>query len=175
MVVARIALGARLQKIGDPDMTMLGTAVHAVLAADRDAWPLEQRMAQAGAILARWGVHEIRARDVIEAADRLNTTVRALWPLARIRREVPIQARLGTQLVSGRIDLLLEDSDGFVVIDHKTFPGSRDQWESHAVQHGAQLSIYAQAVTAATGRPCERLYVHMPIGGILLRVAPHQS
>ncbi len=153
-------------------MKVLGTAVHAVLAADVSGWDRDKRIARASAILARWGVHEIAPCSAIEAADRLDAQIRALWPTARLRREVPIQARLGTQLVSGRIDLLVEDAGGFAVIDHKTFPGSWDLWESHAAADGAQLGVYAQAIAAATGRPCRRLYVHMPIVGMLLQVAP---
>lgn len=171
-VVARIELGPRLIIVGHPDMAVLGTAVHAVLAADVTTWGRDERLARASAILTRWGVHEIMPRSVIDAADRLNDQLRTMWPAAHIRREVPIHAHLGAQLVRGRIDLLVEDSDGFAVIDHKSFPGSRDRWESHAVAHGPQLRDYAQAIVLATGKPCRQLYVHLPIVGALLEVAP---
>ena len=80
--------------------------------------------------------------------------------------------RLGDQLVSGRLDLLLTDAEGAIVIDHKSFLGARNSWEAKAVGYGAQLGLYAEAVTAATGMRCDRLYVHMPLVGVLLRVAP---
>jgi hypothetical protein len=35
----------------------------------------------------------------------------------------------------------------------------------------ANAEIYAEALEAITGRPCQALYVHMPIVGALLRVA----
>jgi ATP-dependent helicase/nuclease subunit A len=78
---------------------------------------------------------------------------------------------IGDQLVSGRIDLLAEHDAGFAVIDHKSFPGSRDTWEARAAGYGPQLGLYAEALQAATSRPCEHLYIHMPIVGALLRVS----
>lgn len=92
------------------------------------------------------------------------STVRRLIELARANG-------LGDQLVSGRIDLLADHGTGFAVIDHKSFPGSRDTWEARAVSYGPQLGLYAEALEAAAGRPCDGLYIHMPIVGALLRVA----
>jgi len=147
------------------------SVVHAIFAADAVASDRQTRLARAEAILARWHAHEVGASDVLGACDRLHQHLERTWPQARIRREVPIFARLGAQLVSGRIDLAVEDENGFSVIDHKSFPGSRDRWEARASGYGPQLGLYAEALLAATGRPCERLYIHMPIVGTLLRVA----
>ena len=58
------------------------------------------------------------------------------------------------------------------MIDHKSYPGSKAEQERRAAGHGAQLALYAKAIEAATGRPCEELYIHMPLTGALLRVAP---
>ena len=79
--------------------------------------------------------------------------------------------RWGWTPVSGRIDLLAEHEAGFAVIDHKSFPGSRDTWEARAVSYGPQLGLYAEAIEAAVGQACDGLYIHMPIVGALLRVA----
>ena len=64
-----------------------------------------------------------------------------------------------------------EHVDGYAIIDHKSFPGSRDQWDERAIRYGTQLDLYAEAVEAATGRPCKMLFVHMPLVGALLRVS----
>ena len=87
-----------------------------------------------------------------------------------MRREAAVHARLGDQLVSGRIDLLAEHDDAFIIIDHKSFPGSRPEQERRAVRYGSQLELYAQAVTTATAQPCPQLWVHMPLVGALVRV-----
>ena len=171
VVVERVQLGPRLPFVGSPDMLSLGEAVHAIFAADRADQPPPARHQRAEAILERWGVHQVKAQDVVDACDRLNAHLSGLWPTGRLHRETPVFARLGSQLVSGRIDLLAEHDAGFAVIDHKSFPGSRDTWDARAIGYGPQLGLYAEALEAAAARPCDALYIHMPIVGALLRVA----
>jgi ATP-dependent helicase/nuclease subunit A len=171
VVVERVQLGPRLPFVGTPDMLSLGEAVHAIFAADRAEQPAAARLGRAETILGRWNVHQVKARDVLDACDRLNAHLLGLWPTGRLHRETPVFARLGDQLVSGRIDLLAEHDAGFAVIDHKSFPGSRDTWDARAVGYGPQLALYAEALEAAAARPCQALYIHMPIVGALLRVA----
>jgi len=171
VVVEKVQLGPRLPLLGTPDMASLGEAVHAIFAADAADRSHEERLAKAAGILERWSVHQVQPRDVLDACDRLQRHLCALWPGVRLHRETPIVARLGDQLVSGRIDLLAEHDAGFAVIDHKSFPGPRDTWDTRATGYGPQLGLYAEALHAADGRPCDALYVHMPIVGALLRVA----
>src|SRR5690606_8808078 len=171
VVVEKVQLGSRLPFVGARDMLSLGEAVHASFAADRADTPGPDGLAKANRILERWGVHQVQAQDVLDACDRLHCHLGGLWPGCRLHRETPIFARLRDQLVSGRIDLLAEHEAGFAVIDHKSFPGSRDTWEARAVSYGPQLGLYAEALEAAAGRPCNALYIHMPVVGALLRVA----
>ena len=171
VVVERVQLGPRLPFVGTPDMLSLGEAVHAIFAADRADQPPAARHRRAEAILERWGVHQVKAQDVVDACDRLNAHLSGLWPTGRLHRETPVFARLGDQLVSGRIDLLAEHDAGFAVIDHKSFPGARETWDARAVGYGPQLGLYAETLEAAAARPCDALYIHMPIVGALLRVA----
>ena len=170
-VVERIELGPRLPIVGSADMRLVGEAVHAIVAADRAKAPGAARLALAQAILDRWGVHQIAAADIIAATDRLTAAIAARWPEGTLYREVPVSARIGQQLVNGRIDLLVGHEAGFAVVDHKSFPGSRSTWEGRAVGYGPQLGLYAEALgKARPGVSCE-LFVHMPLVGALLRVA----
>lgn len=171
VVLERVQLGPRLPFVGTPDMQRLGDAVHTIFAADRADQPASVRHGRAEGILERWGVHQVQAKDVLDASDRLSVHLRGLWPTGRLYRETPVFARLGDQLVSGRIDLLVEHEEGFAIIDHKSFPGSRDTWDARAVSYGPQLGLYAEAIEAAGARRCDALYIHMPIVGALLRVA----
>jgi ATP-dependent helicase/nuclease subunit A len=170
-VVERVNLGPRLPITGKPDMQRLGEAVHAILAVDAVGAERSTRLQLAQGILDRWLIHEVAAVDVLSASDRLARHIGATWPKAVLRSEIPVFARLDQQLISGRIDLLLQDEEGFAVIDHKSFPGSRDQWEPYALGYGPQLALYAEAVSAATGTPCDRLFIHLPLVGSLLRIA----
>jgi len=153
-------------------MASLGEAVHAILAYDDPSRPAILRETDAQATLDRWGVAGFLAEDAIVAANRLDARLSQLWPKARRTSEVSVTAALGDQLVNGRIDLLIETSAGFVIVDHKSFPGSPDLWADRAIQYAPQLELYGQAVQAVTGRSCLGYFIHMPIVGALLQVAP---
>lgn len=171
-VAERVVLGPRLPMVGRPDMTMLGEAVHAILAADRVEEPDDVRLARAQAILDRWKAPNVSASDVLIASDRLAAEIRRRFAGARLRREAPVSARLGGQLVRGRVDLLVEHEHGIAIIDHKSFPGARDSWDERAIAYGSQLELYAQAVGRARPSSTCELYVHLPLVGSLLRIVP---
>ena len=169
-VVQNITLGPRLPFTGTPDMRLMGEAVHAIYAADDPEMSDDWRIERVNGIISRWGVPQIQATDVIQSCNRLNAYLASSMPGIKLHREAPIFAKFDDQLVSGRIDLLGENDDGYIIFDHKSFPGSRDTWEAKALGHAGQLALYSQAVTVATGRKCDRLFVHMPVVGVLLEI-----
>lgn len=169
-VIERVKLGPRIPFTGSPDMRMLGEAIHAIVAADSGDEPPEVRLERAQAILGRWGVHQIAASDAVAACDRLWSEIAKRWPDAVLHRECPVSARIGNQLVRGRIDLLVERLEGFAIVDHKSFPGGPDSWEGRAIVHGAQLDLYAEALARARPSAASELWVHLPIVGALLRM-----
>jgi ATP-dependent exoDNAse (exonuclease V) beta subunit len=58
-----------------------------------------------------------------------------------------------------------EASSGFVIIDYKSFPGSKDQREAKALTYAPQLAMYREAVEKATGKPVIATIIHMPVVG----------
>lgn len=169
-VVERVNLGGRLPIDGVADMAALGEALHAIIAYDDVSRDMEQRLADADATLARWGVKGFAAVDALTASDRLSAWLGTRWPHGNLLHETPVTARFGDQLVQGRIDLLVEHDCGSAVVDHKSFPGRVDLWEGHALRHAPQLALYGDAVASVSGRPCDELWIHMPVVGVLLRV-----
>jgi len=169
-VVERVNLGGRLPIDGVADMAALGEALHAIIAYDDFRRDAAQRLADADATLARWEVKGFAAADALIASDRLSDWLQDRWPHGSMLPEAPVTARLGDQLVQGRIDLLVENDHGWAIVDHKSFPGRMDQWEDHALRHAPQLGLYGEAVTTVSGRTCDELWIHMPVVGALLRV-----
>jgi hypothetical protein len=53
---------------------------------------------------------------------------------------------------------------GDVIVDHKSFPGSSQQWEQEATKYAPQLCAYAHALKVAGRNVIARL-VHFTIGG----------
>jgi len=76
--------------------------------------------------------------------------------------------RLGEQIAHGWIDMLLELPEGYVVIDHKSYPGGNAA--EHAKQYAPQLAVYKKAVEQATGKPVLKTLIHMPLVGEVLDV-----
>ena len=172
-IVERISLGARLALTGSPDMAALGDAVHGFLAADASRRDGAERLGLAERLMTRWGVGgSLSPADVVAAADRLWSFCSTKWPGARILREWPVAGLMGLQRVRGRIDLIIETDTGFVILDHKTYPGRPDTWEERVVSYGPQLDLYAKLCAAATGKPIEALFVHLPVAGAMLRIGP---
>ena len=62
-----------------------------------------------------------------------------------------------------------------MIIDHKSFPGSEDVALTRAAGYAGQLSAYAEAVSAALGRPVESMWIHLPILGKVIRVQEGSS
>ncbi|WDL97760.1 UvrD-helicase domain-containing protein [Alicyclobacillus sp. ALC3] len=164
-----LSLGQRISLTGRIAMADLGDAVHAFLAADNIARARDARIGQAAAILQRYRVTAVSPESVVEAGDRLAAFIRNRYPsVTAVHREWPIHLRRGLQTASGWADLVLETPDGYVLIDHKTFPGPESQWIDKARSYLPQLSVYSEAIARATGRPVIGAWIHMPIVGAMV-------
>ena len=167
-------LGGRIaiRVVGDDAMRNFGEAVHGFLAADRPAYSSEEREAMAEGLLQRWGVAgAVEAADLLVTSNRLATWIEASWPGAHWRREWPVEQKLenGT-ILRGTADLVLETESGFVLIDHKSFPGDRQQSEARAVEYAGQLSAYAGAIESASGKSLIGSYIHLPVSALMVQV-----
>jgi ATP-dependent exoDNAse (exonuclease V) beta subunit len=101
--------------------------------------------------------------------------IRNRWPEAKIRREWPLALNLGKFELHGTADLVLETTDGNVVIDHKTFPGGVDDLTEKAKSFAAQMVAYRAAIETAFGTPVLATWTHFPILGYLVNVAVNAS
>jgi ATP-dependent exoDNAse (exonuclease V) beta subunit len=168
-IVETFDLGARLPLVGQPDMTLVGEALHRFLAADDPAWSDDKRIALAARLLDAWGVVGFDPRDVVAMGGRFWRFVAGRWPNAKLRREAPINWRTGDHTLIGRLDLVIDAPSEMVVFDHKSFPGGRAQWFDQARKYAGQLRSYSEAVRVATAKPV-RTALHLPIGGEVLFV-----
>ncbi|MBX3209803.1 MAG: PD-(D/E)XK nuclease family protein [Labilithrix sp.] len=158
------------------DDDALGKAVHAFLAADVDGLTPEGRLDRARALIEGWGVMGVvRAESLVRAGDTLRTWIEQRWPGARWHREIAIEGTVasehGERRVSGIIDLLLETDAGYVIVDHKTIPGSTPAaWRAKCGSFIAQLAAYAIVLESAGGKGVEACWVHLPVGGGMVEV-----
>ncbi|MEH7237781.1 UvrD-helicase domain-containing protein [Bacillus sp. JJ1562] len=162
-------IGNRLPLSGNPDMALLGDMVHSFLAVDERTRPREERLSMAQAIQGRYGISALTAEAMVEASDRLQLFIDEKYQeLVSLHPEWPIHLRKGLQKASGWIDLLLDTPSGWVIIDHKSFPGKEADWLSRGMSYLPQLRTYAQALSKATGRPVCEAWIHMPVVGTMI-------
>lgn len=163
-------LGSRIPLVGNPDIQLVGEAIHRFLAADDPAHDRSVRLERASAMLARWGVPQVGPADLVEISDRLRAFIVAAFGEAPIMQEWPVYAEDGLQILSGRLDLLIDLGDGYAIVDHKTFPGSVGLDQSRLQALAGQVSLYARALGRVTGRSRFECWIHQPIAATMTRI-----
>lgn len=163
-------LGTPLAAHGSADWGAVGSAVHAYLGIEFRALDESARTRLAERLVDRWGVAQtVDAALLTTAGERFESWLDAEFPGWTRHREAAIGWRPGGQTMEGWIDLLLDRPDGFVLVDHKTYPGSDPEGHIRAHYLG-QMDAYQRAIEAATGRPVVRVLIHLPALGKVFEV-----
>jgi len=165
-------LGEPTRVSGNPEWPDLGNAVHGFFAADREGYAPGLRREIARRLLEGWGVSSSLTVDsLLEMSSRLHRWIGSNWPGAARSSEVPLtmQDENGS-IITGTADMVLDLGDRIVLIDHKTFPGSRTQAVEEAIGYAGQLGAYRRMLEASTGKPVIACYIHCPVPGIVVPV-----
>ncbi len=177
---AKAPVGARARRLGDAweppagkpayasaNWNRVGDAFHAFFAANP---PSARAEAVAARVVEATGTAEtLTPATLVAAGKNLNRWLGANFPGGNVVREAPMALRREDgSLLQGFIDLLVETETECVVVDHKTGDPSGAP-AAFAAGKAAQLGAYADAVSAATGKPV-RLVVHMPLEGLCCEV-----
>ena len=102
---------------------------------------------------------------VVVAGDRLQDFVRRGYGERCSRsREWPVHLSIDNQRMSGWIDLLVETGEGYIIFDHKSFPGTKEDLGAKALEYAPQLDAYRQSIEEATGKPVIAMLIHLPRG-----------
>lgn len=166
-VLEKVRVGERIPLVPGADMGVLGSAIHACIGVSfvDPTVPLAEDEVQA--VLDRFSVRTyLTAGAVLRQVQALQAWINKRWPDAVPHAEIPAQSLLPTgQILNGRIDLLLETPQGWVVIDHKSTQLASSHWDQLAAEHGAQLEAYANAVERATGQRVLERWLFLPVAG----------
>ena len=166
-----IELGDRIPLDKVKDMSLLGSALHSIIAASINyAEPLAIDVAQA--LLINFGVEEsLTAEHALEASKRFIDHIHQHFDVVRCLVEYPVSAfnELG-QEVNGFIDLIIETEKGWIIIDHKSSPAPRSEWEANALKYSGQLDVYRRAVEQATDKPVLECWIHFAVTGGMVEV-----
>ena len=109
--------------------------------------------------------------DVLACASRFHQCLKKNFRPLAIHCEWPVAVALENgQRMNGWIDALIETEEGWIIIDHKSFPGRRNERDQKALSYSGQLQAYRQAVEWATDRPVISQWIHFSVGGGLIEV-----
>ena len=161
----------RVAVVGNPDMNNLGNAVHGFMCCDCGGLSIGDQEAIAHELLEAHGVStSLRAADLVSILGKFTACIRNRWPGAKILREWPLSFKIGSLELHGAADLVLETPNGYVIIDHKTFPGGESALIEKAKSFAGQLMAYRTALEKATKIPVLSTWIHFPISGYLVNV-----
>ncbi|WP_255770950.1 UvrD-helicase domain-containing protein [Pseudarthrobacter sulfonivorans] len=170
-VTAVAELGPRLAEHGSDDWGAVGSAVHAYLGTQFSALSPAERRDLAERIVKRWQVEgTVDPSLLITSGDRFEAYLDSEFPGWLRHREAAIGWRPANQVMEGWIDLLLEGPEGFVLVDHKTYPGNNPGGHVREKYLG-QMAAYRSAVLAATGKPVVRTLIHFPALGSIYEIS----
>jgi ATP-dependent exoDNAse (exonuclease V) beta subunit len=171
----KISFGLRIPMTGTDDLQVVGDVVHSFLAADNVEKTISERMKLAQDLLSNWRIFSLKPFDLITISNRLTRAINTHFPGATAFRECPVTGFKGQQRIRGSIDLLLRTSAGLIIIDHKTYPGRMDTWETKCLSYAPQLYAYKQMVEDSGAGIVIGCYIHLPILGQLLEIDVAQS
>ena len=165
-------LGNRLPINGAPEMDCLGTAIHDLLAADFSGALASDSTNRIATLLDSNGLQGVV--DPTAAADlpmRLRSVLQQQFGATAFYPEWPIEYVLANgQRIKGWIDLLVDTPAGWLVIDHKTYPGKSLDWQKQALAYAGQLAAYRQALVSTTDRSVAGTWIHFCVSGGLVEV-----
>jgi ATP-dependent helicase/nuclease subunit A len=163
--------GRRLEITGKPIWENLGHALHGFIAIDHDLKrSLPERVARLDGLLARYGVSgAVDSGKILDNCDGLYTFIKQFNP-TRTLSEWPIQMKTGEQVMVGTVDMILDTPAGWIVIDHKSFPGMQSQWPQEAEGYAGQLYAYSDALSQATEKSVIGTYIHFIVGGGIIEI-----
>jgi ATP-dependent exoDNAse (exonuclease V) beta subunit len=165
-------IGERIDINGKPAMDQLGTALHGFIAADRGGIRSpEERLSMLHGILERHGMSgTVDAKAVIRNADAFYRCMKEKFHQFKIMTEWPVYMLVGNQRMVGNVDMILDTPQGWVVIDHKSFPGGAEEWKSAAISYDAQVKAYVDVLEKASGKKIAACFVHFLIGGGIVQI-----
>jgi ATP-dependent helicase/nuclease subunit A len=157
----------------------VGDAIHGFLGAD----PGPTGDGAARLALAERLVHahdlggSLDPRGLVGMGDALDAWLTTKAPGQPRLREWPVvHLREDGRLVRGAVDLLVPlDGGGWLLVDHKSFPGDASTRDERARGYAGQLGAYAAAIEAATGERVREMWVHMAVRGECVRLVPAPS
>lgn len=159
------------------DRELLGSALHAFLAADDPSLSEAWRAGRLLETMASFLIEEtIDPAPFLRQAARFFAWLEQRYMASAMHREWPFElVQDKAQILRGRIDLLLESGGVHVLIDHKSYtPRSGKPVESQlhrrALDFSGQISAYRDAIARASGKETAACWIHFFGAGAMVEL-----
>jgi len=80
-------------------------------------------------------------------------------------REVPVSYKINDEIITGKIDLLVNDDKGLIIADYKTDSVDEGEWKKRFEKYTMQLKYYKDAIETTTKKKVVGLYILNPTFG----------
>jgi ATP-dependent exoDNAse (exonuclease V) beta subunit len=171
-VLEKCKIGERIPVSSSVDTSVLGTAIHACVALSFANGSVPLTETEVETILTAFEVTGyLSASAVLRQIQALHAWLKDRWPSAKPVAEIEVQSLLESgQVLNGRIDLLLETDEGWILLDHKSSQLAPEHWDQLAVEYGPQLGAYARGVEQASRKNVLESWIFLPVAGGALSV-----
>lgn len=171
-VIEQCRIGERIALHGNGDKAIVGTAIHACIALSFCDLAVKTDVPDFEAILNGFGVQDqLSSAALHKQVAAFLEWIQTRWPSATSRAELAIQSIMQNgQVMNGRIDLLLELDEGWILIDHKSSQLASAHWKNLAEEYSGQLQAYADAIQRASGKPVLESWLYLPVAGGAVRL-----
>jgi len=170
--VAEIAtVGSPMQVKGSPNLGQLGLAVHAsIAAAVSDKANLNKELVVT-MLEANGVIGSVDPEELVLQIGSFLEWCKTRYGNAPMLAEHPVEMVMENgQWVVGQIDLLIDTSEGWVLIDHKASMKAEESFPDLAAGYSGQLATYRCAVESATYRKVFDSWLYLPVSGKAIKV-----
>ena len=165
-------LGEPLVDKGGKDWDRIGDAVHAYLGLPLASLSEATVSEAAERILDRWNADTVLSAEMLaEIGRRWTEWIETTFPGAEVLTEQPIAWRNeNDQAMEGWVDTLIVQLDGsYVLVDHKSYPGS-DAVREVQTNYIGQVTSYTNGLSAIIGEAPSNTLIHLPLRAEIIEI-----
>ena len=156
---------------GSLDENDLGDALHNIMASWQQGESPEKRLKKIRFILRGYGIEEnVDAEKLDRRIAEFHDWIHKQWPGSNIFTEYPLRMPENGRIYSGFADMVVDAGNGLILIDHKTFQGTKAQAVERAKKYAAQLQTYAGMLESSTGKSVVKKLVYYPVSGLVVQL-----
>lgn len=156
------------------DMSVVGSCIHQIFCSLE--YNDSNQAKHINHVISQWGLENVLSDtdDIVKAWNNITKWLADNYGQGETFHELPFSYMDNAgHIVSGSMDSVWKTDKGCVLVDYKTFPGSKQlvlqQGDHYAGNYKGQFDCYTHALESAGEKVIGR-YVYYPVGGMLVKI-----